>query len=158
MGILLELGRVHDMRGCAVVFKTGYCDAFMGREKRGGGASNSAFSVIDGKTPHITLDVAQLLIRQSVAMIGVDALGFEPPDSTQFEVNRLFCDNEIFVLEGLCRLSEIPSSVFLLEAYPLAILGVEGSPCRAVALVPPVGDSSLTGGTTRLKNGTGTCG
>jgi len=146
MEALAELGRTHDMRGRAVVFKTGYCDSLMADKKQSDSAEtrSSTSSLGERGLPFITMELAQTLVRQSVSLIGIDALGFEPPDSAKFEVNRFLCANEVFILEGLCCLSEIPGSVFLLEAYPLSILKVEGSPCRAVALAPPLGNSANT--------------
>jgi kynurenine formamidase len=136
---LEELGRTYNMQNRAVVFITEYCDSLMTDTKDSGSAvkSSSRSSPNESEQPFITMELAQKLVNLSVGLVGIDSLGFEPPGSTEFEVNRLFCENEVFILEGLCRLSEIPSSVFLLEAYPLSIVGVEGSPCRAVALIPP---------------------
>jgi kynurenine formamidase len=137
---LAELGRTHDLRGRAVVFKTGYCDYLVtaGKEKDISGAQGRASLFDEGGHPFITMDLAQMLVRRSVGLVGIDSLGLEPPSSKQFEVNRLLCDNEIFILEGLCCLAKIPHSLFLLEALPLNLEEVEGSPCRAVAIVPPV--------------------
>jgi kynurenine formamidase len=151
---LVELGQTHDMRGRAVVFKTGYCDRLMADTNHSDSVEtrSSTSSLGESGRPFVAMELAQALVRQSIGLVGIDVLGLEPPGSTKFEVNRLFCANEVFILEGLCSLSEIGSRVFLLEAYPLSIIGVEGSPCRAVALVPPVGESSLTGISTRLVN------
>lgn len=135
---LKELAKTTDMSRRALIFETGSSgsyinDAFTENPPRDEEWSQS----FDQDTrPSITLEIAKALSRMSVGLVGIDTLGFEPPESTRFEVNRHFCNNGIFILEGLHNLAAIQSRVFLLEAYPLRILGVEGTPCRAVALVP----------------------
>jgi kynurenine formamidase len=40
------------------------------------------------------------------------------------------------LLEGLINLKEVKSRRFFLEAFPLKIRGVEGTPCRAIIKEP----------------------
>ncbi len=144
---LTELRKTYDMDERALIFKTGYSDSYLNNALTEKSLEVEDYSHFIGQDTHpfITMGIAKILSRMSIGLVGIDALGFEPPESTKFEVNRHFCKNGIFILEGLHNLAAIQSRVFLLEAYPLRILGVEGTPCRAVALMPETGCTAQSG-------------
>ncbi|MFC1475198.1 cyclase family protein [Candidatus Zixiibacteriota bacterium] len=123
-----ELHKKYDLNNKAVIFRTGYQDRF----EPCGKSPVESDSI---KHPSISLKVARELCDLKIALVGIDAIGFEPETSQQFEVNLLFCEKGVLILEGLINLNLITGDIFLIEAYPLKILNVEGTPCRAVAIV-----------------------
>ena len=67
-----------------------------------------------------------------VAMVAIDSVGVESRRTTDFDVNVILCRAGILILEGLTNLSPLGRGPLWLEAFPLKIRGVEGTPCRAV--------------------------
>jgi kynurenine formamidase len=45
-------------------------------------------------------------------------------------------DAEIVVVEGLTNLDQVPKERFIFSGFPLNFKGRDGSPIRAVAIVP----------------------
>ena len=65
-------------------------------------------------------------------MIGIDSVGLESRVSENYDVNVYLCSQGIIILECLVNLHSIKKHEVFLEAYPLKIKGVEGTPCRAI--------------------------
>ncbi len=55
----------------------------------------------------------------------------DPPDSKTLEGHHALQRNGILILEGL-DLSDVPDGLYELAAFPLKIVGGDGSPVRAV--------------------------
>ncbi len=85
--------------------------------------------------PGLSLEAAQWLIDRSVTMVAIDSVGVESRRSKNFDVNVLLCENSVLILEGLVDLGPIGDRVWL-EALPLKLRGVEGTPCRAIVKIP----------------------
>ena len=83
----------------------------------------------------LSMEAAAYLVELGIQMIGIDAPGVEPRSNKNYEVNVFLGEKDILLLECLSNLELIPSSAFTLSAFPLKITGVEGTPCRAVALI-----------------------
>jgi arylformamidase len=83
--------------------------------------------------PGLSLDAAQWLVAHGARLLGVDSVGLEPGGDLDYPVNRYLCRHEVLLLEGLIHLELLPARGAWLEAFPLPIAGVEGTPCRAVA-------------------------
>jgi len=88
------------------------------------------------KRPGLSLEAAEYLAEQRVKMIAIDSVGLESRMTSNYEVNKYLCSRGVLILEGLINLSAIPGRRFFLEAFPLKIRNVEGTPCRAIAKVP----------------------
>lgn len=86
------------------------------------------------KRPGLSLDAVEYLVEKFplVEMLAIDSIGFESRETQNHEVNVSLCTHGILLLEGLVNLSEISSRYVFLQAFPLKIRGVEGTPCRAV--------------------------
>lgn len=111
-----------DMTGDAVVFRTGHMDELVS----GAPLSNET-------RPGLSLAAARYLVEErGVSMIAIDSVGIESRRSNNYEVNVYLCEQGIVILEGLVSLDQVEGDDLLLEAYPLKIRGVEGTPCRAV--------------------------
>ena len=68
---------------------------------------------------------------------GVQLVGVDTPsvDRLPFEAHLALLGHGVLIVENLTNLDAIPADVFQLVALPLKILGRDGSPVRAVALV-----------------------
>ncbi len=111
------LDRIHP--GDAVLFYTGHAQYF--KEKK----YYQAYPVVSEK-------LVRELIDRGVKLIGLDT---PSPDKAPYEMHRLLFDNEVFVVENLCRLEVLPQATKLqLFIVPLP-LPTEASPVRAFVMV-----------------------
>lgn len=67
-----------------------------------------------------------------VNMIAIDSVGVESRVTGHYEVNATLCRAGVLILEGLVNLAALGPGRLWLEAFPLKVRGVEGTPCRAV--------------------------
>jgi len=89
------------------------------------------------KRPGLSLDAAVYLAEdRGVKMIAIDSIGVESRATENYEVNKFLCEKRVLLLEGLINLKEVKSRRFFLQAFPLKIQGVEGTPCRAIIKEP----------------------
>lgn len=87
--------------------------------------------------PGLSGEAARYLAEtRGVRLLGIDSVGLESLSSRNYEVNRYLCERGVLLLEGLVGLHRLPRDGAYLEAFPLKLAGVEGTPCRAVARVP----------------------
>lgn len=73
-----------------------------------------------------------LATESGVSMIAIDSVGVESRVTHDYDVNVTLCRAGILILEGLTGLEELGPGPLWLEAFPLKLRGVEGTPCRAV--------------------------
>lgn len=119
--LVLKLG-TDSVSNEILVLRTGHMEEII--------ASGSVDPV---KRPGLSLEAAAyLVIDCRVRMIAIDSIGVESRTTANYEVSKFLCEEEVLLLEGLVNLKEVKSRRFLLEAFPLKIRGVEGTPCRAI--------------------------
>ena len=84
--------------------------------------------------PCITLDLAEWLASKRIALLGLDS---PTPNQTDWvEAHTLLLEAEIVIVEALTRLDQLPlDRPFFFMAAPLLIMGRDGAPIRALALV-----------------------
>ena len=101
----------------ALVFRTGHTEELLDTARR----------------PGLSPAAARLLTeRGRFRLVGIDSVGLESRRSRSFEVCRHFGAAGVLLLEGLAGLGRLEGRYGLLQAFPLKIRGVEGTPCRAV--------------------------
>ncbi len=76
-----------------------------------------------------------LVHERHVAILGIDTLSADYGLSENFAVHKATLTNDVYIIENLCRLNELPASAFLLFCGPLPIEGGTGSPARVLALI-----------------------
>lgn len=92
-------------------------------------------------SPFLTGDGARWLVDKKVKAAGFDSLQEEEvkkiPDNVpeNYVVHRTLLGNGIIQIEHMTNLGAIPSERCHVAAFPLKLVGVEGSPTRAVAWV-----------------------
>jgi len=83
--------------------------------------------------PYMTLELAQWLASREIGMIGMDV---PTPNPVDFDpVHQALLGAEIVIVEGLANLCQIQASRFFFMAAPLKIVGRDGSPVRALAML-----------------------
>lgn len=123
---LRSLIRPGDRECPFVLFRTGHMEEVI----RSG--------VLDpARRPGLSPEAARFLVREwGVRLIAIDSVGVESRASENYEVNRYLCESGLLILEGLVNLSTIRRRHVFLEAFPLKVRNVEGTPCRAVVKEP----------------------
>lgn len=106
----------------AVIFRTGVMDR-----------------LIDGenvKDPLLSLEDAQLLKKSGIKMIVTDTTCLDNPLSNNGDcpTTKFCCQNDIVLVKQVCNLKEISQKSVVVEAYPLKIKEISGTPCRAVVI------------------------
>ncbi len=76
-------------------------------------------------------ELANHLGELGIVLYGADAPSMDPFDTQTMAGHHAMQRNGILILEGL-DLSEVPDGLYELAAFPLKILGGDGSPVRAV--------------------------
>jgi len=94
--------------------------------------------------PGMTKESVHALLDRGVKVMGIDAIGFDPPVAKMFErrkfweAHRVMREREYYHLENLCNLHEIPPPhhSFTVSVLPVKWRGASAAPVRAVAIVP----------------------
>jgi len=88
------------------------------------------------KLPRISVELAQWLVDERVAMIGV-----EPPSVADVnnldevtKVHQILLGGGVVIVEGLCNLHELTQPVVDWTVLPLKVVGCDGAPVRSIAM------------------------
>jgi kynurenine formamidase len=116
--------------GSAVLFRTGW-DAYGNDHERYMGPPG------DLHFPGVGEEAALLLVEErGVIGIGIDTLGIDPGNVTQFSVHRhATLPHGVWNLEGLVHLEQLPPVGALLITAVLPLVGGSASPARVLALI-----------------------
>ena len=93
--------------------------------------------------PGMTKEAVHYLLDKGVMVMGIDAIGFDPPVAQMFErrkfweAHRVMLEREYYHLENLCNLHEIPAPYhsFTVSVLPVKWKGASAAPVRAVAIL-----------------------
>ena len=76
---------------------------------------------------------ALYLAEQHVALVGLDALSVKQRGAKDNTAHTALLSQAIPIIEGL-NLSQVEPGNYVLSAFPLAFVGIDGSPTRAVLI------------------------
>lgn len=82
--------------------------------------------------PSMTTDAARYLASRRIRLLGMD---IPTPGKEYVELHHILLGAEIVIVEGLTQLDQVPDELIFI-GFPLNFKGRDGSPIRAVALVP----------------------
>jgi len=92
--------------------------------------------------PGMTKEAVHWLLDQGIKVMGIDAIGFDPPVPYMFqrrkfwEAHRVMLEREYYHLENLCNLDQIPVPYgFKVCVFPIKYRGASAAPVRAVAII-----------------------
>jgi len=86
--------------------------------------------------PGFSVEAVQYLISKRISGIGADAMSVDAGDSKDYAVHTLALGSDLFQLENVSDLSDVPESGALLIVAPIKLEGGSGGPCRVFAIVP----------------------
>lgn len=119
---LAQLVGEMDMTGDVLVLRTGHMDELV-----------AGAPLTHETRPGLSIDAARYLVEVcGIGMVAIDSVGVESRQTQNYEVNVYLCQHDVLILEGLINLDRVQGNHLWLEAYPLKLRGVEGTPCRAV--------------------------
>ena len=83
--------------------------------------------------PTLTIEAGQYLASKNIRLLGMDT---PTPSKDWYEIHHdILLPKEIVIVESLAHLDQVPDQ-FVFAGFPLNIQGRDGSPIRAVAIVP----------------------
>ena len=93
--------------------------------------------------PGMTKEAVHYVLDRGVKVMGIDAIGFDPPVAKMFErkkfweAHRVMREREYYHLENMCNLHEIPPPYhsFTVSVLPVKWRGASAAPVRAVAII-----------------------
>jgi kynurenine formamidase len=128
-----EHGRIPEH--AIVVLRTGWegrwgdVKAYLG-DDRPGDASNLHF-------PSYGAAAAAFLVKdRNIAGLGVDTASIDHGASKDFMVHRVTAEANVFGLENLTNLGQLPATGTTIIALPMKIAGGSGGPVRVIAVLP----------------------
>ena len=89
--------------------------------------------------PGFSLEAVLYLMSKRISGIGADAMSVDAGDSKDYAVHSLALGADLYQLENLSDLSELPESGAVLIVAPIKLEGGSGGPCRVFAIVPDLG-------------------
>lgn len=111
-----------ELRGCAVLFRTGWSRHF-GTPSYGEGH------------PFLSAELARELVRRSVALVGIDSLNADDTEDASRPVHTALLAARIPLVEHLANLGDLPRTGFRFFAVPVKVRGLGSFPVRAFARV-----------------------
>jgi kynurenine formamidase len=88
--------------------------------------------------PGFSVEAVQYLISKRISGIGADAMSVDAGDSKDYAVHTLALGSNLYQLENLSDLSEVPEAGALLIVAPIKLEGGSGGPCRVFAIISEV--------------------
>ncbi len=85
--------------------------------------------------PGVSPDAASLLVERGVAGVGIDTASIDPGFDTAFRTHQVLGAANVFNLENLTTVTDLPAIGFVVVALPMKISGGTGGPARVVAIV-----------------------
>lgn len=95
---------------------------------------NSLTGTYGARFVYIDAGAARYLVDAQVRGVGLDALGIER-NQPAHDTHRVLLSHGIAVLEGI-TLARVPAGTYWLLLLPLALVGAEAAPARAVLVGP----------------------
>ncbi|MGC8607469.1 MAG: cyclase family protein [Vulcanisaeta sp.] len=85
--------------------------------------------------PGLSFDAGKFVVEHKVKTIGIDTLGIEPYNHTDFAVHKLLLSNGIYIIEDLSNLDQlVEGKKYLIVALPIKLQGASGAMARVIAI------------------------
>jgi kynurenine formamidase len=85
--------------------------------------------------PGFSVQAAKLLLQRKISGLGCDTLSIDPGNSPDFPVHRVVLGANVYQLENLADLKDLPESGAFLIVAPIKLEGGSGGAVRVFALV-----------------------
>jgi arylformamidase len=84
--------------------------------------------------PYLTDGAVRRLVEARVSLVGIDALNIDSTVDENSAAHEILLNEEVLIVENLARLDQlVPAHVYWFSFLPLKLVGLDGSPVRAVA-------------------------
>ena len=124
-----EYGRIPD--NAAVLLLTGWSKRWDSEQQYRNPDSKNQMHF-----PSYLEDAVKFLIeKRKVNAIGVDTLSIDPGVTTTYPVHKITAQSNVYGIENLNNLDQLPAKGILLVCGPLALEGGTGCPARVVAII-----------------------
>ena len=90
---------------------------------------NAAERILIGGNVTVTAEAAKVFADNGIKLIGNEGVSIGPLDAPM-EVHKILLSANVVLLEGIV-LKDVPEGVYFLNAAPLNLAKLDGSPCRA---------------------------
>ena len=84
--------------------------------------------------PGLSTDAAKYLAEKKVNAVAIDGPSIDPGIDNSFKAHKILLSYDILIIENLCNLEKFNSRRFTLIITPLKLIGVSGSPVRAIGI------------------------
>lgn len=85
--------------------------------------------------PVLSADAARWLTGFALKGLGVDTVSVDIVGTVQFEIHKIFLEQNILLIENLAKLSLLSGALFQFSCFPLKFQHSDGSPVRAVGIL-----------------------
>ena len=96
--------------------------------------TSRALHLFPRPTAFLSADTAEMLVASGVRLIGIDSPSVDYTADTDAPVHKILLNSGILIVENLV-LNTVEQMIAELICLPLKIIGIEGSPVRAVLRV-----------------------
>ncbi len=86
--------------------------------------------------PVLSREAAQWLMKFNLKGIGLDTISIDPVDSVDVPIHKIVLGNEVLIVENLTNLEALGDEMFTFSCLPLKFENADGSPVRAVGMMP----------------------
>ena len=90
---------------------------------------NAAERILISGNVTVTAEAAKVFADNGIKLIGNEGVSIGPVDAPM-EVHKILLSTNVVLLEGIV-LKDVPEGVYFLNAAPLNLAKLDGSPCRA---------------------------
>lgn len=84
--------------------------------------------------PYVSGEVAEYLVSKGVRFLCIDTINADQTGGTEFPVHDLFSEKRLMIGENWANFDQIDFDNVVVAAFPMKIVGTDGSPVRAVAM------------------------
>jgi len=85
--------------------------------------------------PHVPTSTAQWLVDRGMTMFATDMIGMDDPAEWWDPTHQIWLSNDVCMVQQLTNLDQLVGENFLIQAFPMKVIGATGCPVRAAALV-----------------------
>ncbi len=123
--------------GAIVLFNTGFAQYYPDRERYMGTAERGEEAVADLHFPGIHPDLAEFLASErNIKAVGLDTPSIDYGQSTDFQSHVILYQEDIFGIENVANLDQLPPIGATVLALPMKMEGGSGGPARVIAHLP----------------------
>ncbi|MCL2578410.1 MAG: cyclase family protein [Oscillospiraceae bacterium] len=84
--------------------------------------------------PYLSVEVARFIADNGTRFVCIDTINVDKTGGTEFPVHDLFVEKRLVIGENMTGFDKIDFDDVVLAAFPMNIVGTDGSPVRAVAM------------------------